>query len=103
MLPSDSTDRLVSNQLTTRQTNQAPIRRAQPPPVREPSEKSGLKPPNSDFGAVAVASFSSGSLLNAGGWGTVNALVFPPVLVALGLLARRARARLVVPAASHVP
>lgn len=54
------------------------------------------------FGAVAAASFSSGGLLSAGGWGTVNALVFPPVLVALGLLAWRARARLAVLAEGHV-
>ncbi|QFU16591.1 MFS transporter [Microvirga thermotolerans] len=39
------------------------------------------------FGAVAVASFSSGKLLNAGGWESVNWLVFPPVIVALILLA----------------
>ncbi|MBM6595526.1 MFS transporter [Microvirga sp. BT291] len=39
------------------------------------------------FGSVAVASFSSGSLLNSGGWLLVNSLVFPPIAVALGLLA----------------
>lgn len=39
------------------------------------------------FGSVAIASFSSGKLLNAGGWDNVNWLVFPPVLIALALLA----------------
>lgn len=39
------------------------------------------------FGSVAIASFSSGRLLNAGGWESVNWLVFPPVIVALVLLA----------------
>ncbi|HZH53479.1 MAG TPA: MFS transporter [Microvirga sp.] len=45
------------------------------------------------FGSVALASFSSGKLLNAGGWDRVNWLVFPPVLVALALLAWQRRAR----------
>jgi MFS family permease len=44
------------------------------------------------FGSVAAASFSSGGLLQAGGWEAVNWLVFPPVAVALALLAWRARA-----------
>jgi MFS family permease len=39
------------------------------------------------FGAVAIASFSSGQLLDAGGWTTVNWIVFPPILAVLGLLA----------------
>ncbi|MEP3430199.1 MAG: MFS transporter [Roseibium sp.] len=38
------------------------------------------------FGFVAAASFSSGALLNAFGWGTVNILVFPFVALCLGLL-----------------
>ena len=42
------------------------------------------------FGSVAVASFSSGSLLNSGGWEMVNWLVFPPVAIALALLLWRA-------------
>lgn len=46
------------------------------------------------FGAVAAASFASGKLLNAGGWEGVNWLVFPPVLVALALLAWQGRARI---------
>jgi hypothetical protein len=50
------------------------------------------------FGSVAAASFSSGQLLNAGGWETVNWLVMPPVAVALGLLVWQARARRAVPA-----
>jgi MFS family permease len=39
------------------------------------------------FGSVAVASFSSGGLLSAGGWDSVNWLVFPPVAIALALVA----------------
>lgn len=39
------------------------------------------------FGSVAVASFSSGGLLSAGGWTSVNWLVFPPVAIALALVA----------------
>ncbi|MFC4174880.1 MFS transporter [Microvirga sp. GCM10011540] len=50
------------------------------------------------FGSVAVASFSSGKLLNAGGWDNVNWLVFPPVLVALALLAWQRQAKAPVPA-----
>jgi MFS family permease len=43
------------------------------------------------FGSVAVASFSSGRLLDAGGWTVVNGLVFVPVAVALVLLALSAK------------
>ncbi|WP_414471177.1 MFS transporter [Microvirga sp. M2] len=50
------------------------------------------------FGSVAVASFSSGKLLNAGGWETVNWMVFPPVAVALLLLAWQQKAWRTVPA-----
>ncbi len=50
------------------------------------------------FGSVAVASFSSGKLLNAGGWDSVNWLVFPPVFIALGLLAWQQRTKVAVPA-----
>jgi predicted MFS family arabinose efflux permease len=39
------------------------------------------------FGAMAIGSFSSGTLLEAYGWATVNAVVFPVVLVAAALLA----------------
>ncbi|KQU50736.1 MFS transporter [Bosea sp. Leaf344] len=39
------------------------------------------------FGSVAIASFSAGGLLNAGGWDSVNWLVFPPVAVALAMVA----------------
>lgn len=38
------------------------------------------------FGFVAAASFSSGALLNAFGWETVNVLVFPFVVLCIGLL-----------------
>ena len=43
------------------------------------------------FGAVAVASFSSGQLLSSGGWDKVNALVFPPVVLVLGLILWQSR------------
>lgn len=39
------------------------------------------------FGSVAIASFSSGGLLSHGGWNAVNWLVFPPVAIALLLVA----------------
>jgi MFS family permease len=39
------------------------------------------------FGTMAVGSFSSGHVLAASGWGAVNAIVFPPVLVGLAALA----------------
>ncbi|WP_332692003.1 MFS transporter [Bosea sp. (in: a-proteobacteria)] len=39
------------------------------------------------FGSVAIASFSAGGLLSAGGWESVNWLVFPPVAIALALVA----------------
>ncbi len=38
------------------------------------------------FGTMAVGSFASGGLLNHFGWDAVNWVVFPPVLVALGVL-----------------
>ncbi len=50
------------------------------------------------FGSVAAASFSSGKLLNSGGWDTVNWMVFPPVVIALLLLAWQQRVRAPVPA-----
>jgi MFS family permease len=50
------------------------------------------------FGSVAIASFSSGKLLSAGGWESVNWLVFPPVLIALVLLAWQQRTKAVAPA-----
>lgn len=45
------------------------------------------------FGSVAIASFSSGGLLSAGGWTSVNWLVFPPVAVALALVAWQAKGK----------
>lgn len=45
------------------------------------------------FGSVAAASFSSGKVLNLGGWEVVNWLALPPVCIALILLAWQARAR----------
>jgi MFS family permease len=50
------------------------------------------------FGSVAIASFSSGKLLYVGGWETVNWLVFPPVLIGLGLLLLQLRRGRAVPA-----
>ncbi|HEV2557249.1 MAG TPA: MFS transporter [Microvirga sp.] len=52
------------------------------------------------FGSVAVASFASGKLLTTGGWETVNWLVFPPVALALALLAWHGRSRTGAPAAA---
>ncbi|MDB5504622.1 MAG: transporter [Tardiphaga sp.] len=39
------------------------------------------------FGVMAVGSFSSGQLLANYGWPTVNAVVFPPILLGLAVLA----------------
>lgn len=39
------------------------------------------------FGLMAVGSFSSGQLLANFGWPTVNAVVFPPILLGLAVLA----------------
>lgn len=50
------------------------------------------------FGSVAIASFSSGKLLNAGGWESVNWLVFPPVVIALVLLSWQGRGKAVATA-----
>ncbi|MBZ6075003.1 MFS transporter [Microvirga puerhi] len=54
-----------------------------------PEERSKVQAANDFlvFGSVAVASFSSGKLLSSGGWMSVNWLVFPPVIIALILLA----------------
>jgi MFS family permease len=38
------------------------------------------------FGAMAIASFSSGQILAAFGWGAVNTVVFPAIFVAGALL-----------------
>jgi predicted MFS family arabinose efflux permease len=38
------------------------------------------------FGAMAIGSFSSGQLLAAFGWGTVNGVVFPVILAAIVLM-----------------
>lgn len=63
-----------------------------------PEERSKVQAANDFlvFGSVAAASFSSGGLLHSGGWEVVNWLVFPPVAVALLLLAWRSRVRLAV-------
>lgn len=50
------------------------------------------------FGSVAIASFSSGRLLNAGGWESVNWLVFPPVIIVLVLLAWQKTRKIALPA-----
>lgn len=43
------------------------------------------------FGTVALASFSSGRLLNTAGWETINTLIFPLVAAVLVLLMWQAR------------
>jgi MFS family permease len=43
------------------------------------------------FGSVAIASFSSGNLMDAAGWTTVNALVIPAIIAMLVLILWRAR------------
>ena len=45
------------------------------------------------FGTMAAGSFSSGQLLTALGWGAVNLVVFPPVILALAVLALSGRLR----------
>ena len=45
------------------------------------------------FGTMALGSFSSGHLLTALGWNAVAAVVFPPVLLALGVLLASGRLR----------
>ena len=45
------------------------------------------------FGTMAVGSFSSGHLLTALGWDAVVAVVYPPVLLALGVLLLTGRLR----------
>jgi MFS family permease len=50
------------------------------------------------FGSVALASFSSGKLLSASGWESVNWLVFPPVAIALALLAWQQKTKAIAPA-----
>ena len=45
------------------------------------------------FGTMALGSFSSGHLLVAFGWASVNWVVFPPVALALSVLAAAALAR----------
>ncbi len=50
------------------------------------------------FGCVAAASFSSGRLLDAAGWGAVNGIVLPTAAAALALLLWGTRRRGAVPA-----
>jgi MFS family permease len=45
------------------------------------------------FGTMAVGSFSSGQLLTSLGWNAVVSVVFPPVLLALGVLVLTGRLR----------
>jgi predicted MFS family arabinose efflux permease len=49
------------------------------------------------FGSVALASLSSGKMLNSGGWEIVNWIVFPVIAVAMGLVIAQARLRKVAP------
>jgi MFS family permease len=57
------------------------------------------------FGMMAVGSFSSGQLLANYGWSAVNLVVFPPVLLGLGvlMLASFARRRAKLPTLSEFP
>lgn len=62
----------------------------------EPEERAKVQATNDFlvFGTVAIASFSSGSLQAAGGWASINWLVFPFValaLVAIAIPGRRVR------------
>jgi predicted MFS family arabinose efflux permease len=50
------------------------------------------------FGSVAIASFSSGKLLDAGGWEIVNWLAFPPIAIAMILVLGQAHLRRSAPA-----
>jgi MFS family permease len=45
------------------------------------------------FGTMAIGSFSSGQLLAHFGWSMVNAVVFPPVMIALACLALASMSR----------
>ncbi len=45
------------------------------------------------FGTMAAGSFSSGQLLTALGWGAVNLVVFPPVILAMAVLVLSGRLR----------
>lgn len=53
-----------------------------------PEEKNRVQAVNDFivFGFVAVASLSSGGVLNAFGWGTINLIVFPIVAIAFAML-----------------
>lgn len=53
-----------------------------------PSERALVQSVNdfSVFGAVALASFASGQILNSGGWATVNWIMFPALVVAVAAL-----------------
>lgn len=62
----------------------------------EPEERAKVQATNDFlvFGTVAIASFSSGSLQSAGGWASINWLVFPFValaLIAIALPGRKVR------------
>ncbi|WP_349360472.1 MFS transporter [Stappia sp.] len=56
--------------------------------VYRPAERATVQSVNDFlvFGFVAAASFSSGALLHAFGWATVNLLVFPFTALSIGLL-----------------
>ncbi|WP_299806512.1 MFS transporter [Tardiphaga sp.] len=56
--------------------------------THRPSERNKVQAFNDFlvFGLMALGSFSSGPLLANYGWGTVNAMVFPPVILCLAVL-----------------
>ncbi|WP_342363039.1 MFS transporter [Terrarubrum flagellatum] len=62
-----------------------------------PSERALVQSVNdfSVFGTVALASFASGQILNAGGWAVVNWIMYPALAVAAGalLISRVVRAK----------
>ncbi len=63
--------------------------------THRPSERNKVQALNDFFvfGVMAIGSFSSGQLLASYGWSSVNAVVFPPVVLAIAMLSIAALAR----------
>ena len=63
--------------------------------THRPSERNKVQALNDFFvfGVMAIGSFSSGQLLASYGWSSVNAVVFPPVVLAIAILLIAALAR----------
>ena len=68
---------MCSSDLTTRVTQ-----------AHRPEERNKVQSFNDFliFGTMAIGSFASGKVLATLGWSAVNEVVFPPVLIAVGLL-----------------